>query len=282
MKPRLLLLLVNLALLAAWLGHCQPAPLLARRELGTPRLHSGAYAPSCGTDRAVVPARRCRLRRVRWRSDRNLDGAWRGVDARAALARSRGRRRGHSRHGESTSPATSVSRSWWRTPRARRSRFRRPASGSRTRSTPVRSSKPPAKLERIGVPGGAEADATHIYVANVKLPHAGKYWLLAEPEGGKDKVQALGNVVVSKNDPPPDVGDPAPPSDTPTLASTGGDVAEADDADAAGRVAPAVLGRRLAEGEGAVRRDLRDAEVLRQQNLRSRRRRRGGSAAQAR
>ena len=76
------------------------------------------------------------------------------------------------------------------------------------------------------MPGGAEADATHIYVANVKLPHAGKYWLLAEPEGGKDKVQALGNVVVSKNDPPPDVGDPAPPSDTPTLASTGGDVAQ--------------------------------------------------------
>ena len=27
-----------------------------------------------------------------------------------------------------------------------------------------------AKLERIGVPGGAEADATHIYVAYVKLP----------------------------------------------------------------------------------------------------------------
>ena len=42
-----------------------------------------------------------------------------------------------------------------------------------------------AKLERIGVPGGAEADATHIYVANVKLPRAGKYWMLAEPEGGK-------------------------------------------------------------------------------------------------
>ena len=82
-----------------------------------------------------------------------------------------------------------------------------------------------AKLERIGVPGGAEADATHIYVANVKLPRAGKYWLLAEPEGGKDKVQALGNVVVSKKDAPPDVGDPAPASDTPTLASTGGDVA---------------------------------------------------------
>ena len=57
MKPRLLLLLVNLALLAAWLGQVPPA-LLARRELGTPRLHSGAYAPRCGTDRAVVPAPR--------------------------------------------------------------------------------------------------------------------------------------------------------------------------------------------------------------------------------
>lgn len=82
-----------------------------------------------------------------------------------------------------------------------------------------------AKLERIGVPGGDEADATHIYVANLRLPRAGKYWLLAEPEGGKKPVQALGNVVVVKNDSPPDVGEPAPASETPTLASTGGDMA---------------------------------------------------------
>ena len=83
-----------------------------------------------------------------------------------------------------------------------------------------------AKLERIGVPGGAEADATHIYVANVKLPRAGTYWMLAEPEGGSTKVQALGNVVVSKEDAPPDVGDPAIASKTPTLASTGGDISK--------------------------------------------------------
>lgn len=82
-----------------------------------------------------------------------------------------------------------------------------------------------AKLERIGVPGGAEADATHIYVANVNLPRAGKYWLLAEPDGGR-KVQALGNVVVVDDDPEPDVGDPAPASDTPTIASTGGDLSK--------------------------------------------------------
>jgi hypothetical protein len=82
-----------------------------------------------------------------------------------------------------------------------------------------------AKLERIGVPGGDEADATHIYVATLNLPRVGKYWILAEPEGGKTKVQALGNVVVVENDSPPDVGDPAIASDTPTLASAGGDSA---------------------------------------------------------
>ena len=80
-----------------------------------------------------------------------------------------------------------------------------------------------AKLERIGVPGGDEADASHIYVATLRLPRAGKYWMLAEPEGGNTKVQALGNIVVVKHDPPPDVGDPAIASDTPTLTSAGGD-----------------------------------------------------------
>jgi hypothetical protein len=80
-----------------------------------------------------------------------------------------------------------------------------------------------AKLERIGLPGGDVADATHIYVASLSLPRAGKYWFMAEPEGGPTKVQALGNVTVVKNDSPPDVGDPAVASNTPTLASTGGD-----------------------------------------------------------
>jgi hypothetical protein len=79
-----------------------------------------------------------------------------------------------------------------------------------------------AKLERIGVPGGDEADATHIYVASLRLPRAGKYWLLAEPNGGAEPVQALGNVVVSEDDSPPDIGDAAYASETPTLASAGG------------------------------------------------------------
>jgi hypothetical protein len=79
-----------------------------------------------------------------------------------------------------------------------------------------------AKLERIGVPGGDEADATHIYVATLPLARPGKYWLLAEPSGGAEPVQALGNVVVSKSDSPPDVGDQAYASETPTLATAGG------------------------------------------------------------
>ena len=82
-----------------------------------------------------------------------------------------------------------------------------------------------AKLERIGVPGGAEADATHIYVARVRLARPGTYWLLAEPDGGR-AVQALGNVVVAASDPVPDVGDRAIASDTPTTSSTGGDLSK--------------------------------------------------------
>jgi hypothetical protein len=82
-----------------------------------------------------------------------------------------------------------------------------------------------AQLERIGVPGGAEADATHIYVTHVRLSRPGKYWLLAETEGGRP-VQALGDVVVSEDDSEPGVGDPAPASETPTLASVGGDASK--------------------------------------------------------
>jgi len=82
-----------------------------------------------------------------------------------------------------------------------------------------------ARLERIGLPGGAEADATHIYVAHLRLPEVGTYWLLAEPEGGKP-VQALGNVVVSEDDREPGLGDPAPRSETPTLASARGDLSK--------------------------------------------------------
>ena len=44
-----------------------------------------------------------------------------------------------------------------------------------------------AKVERIGVPGGAEADSTHIYVAHFDVRQPGTYWLLAEPKGGRNR-----------------------------------------------------------------------------------------------
>jgi hypothetical protein len=80
-----------------------------------------------------------------------------------------------------------------------------------------------AKLERIGIPGGAEADSTPISVDRVRLREPGTYWIMAQPEGGSEDVQALGNVVVSTDEPEPGPGDPAPMSETPTLASAGGD-----------------------------------------------------------
>ena len=82
-----------------------------------------------------------------------------------------------------------------------------------------------AKLERIGVAGGAQADATHIYVSRLTLPEPGTYWLVAEPEGGAMPVQALGNVIVEDSE-VPNVGDAAPATDTPTLSSVGGDLSK--------------------------------------------------------
>jgi hypothetical protein len=73
-----------------------------------------------------------------------------------------------------------------------------------------------AKLEPIGVPGGAKADAQNIYVTNVETPAPGTYWILAEPAGGK-RIQALGNVVVRKHAAAPSVGERAIPSRNPTL-----------------------------------------------------------------
>jgi hypothetical protein len=73
-----------------------------------------------------------------------------------------------------------------------------------------------AKLEPIGVPGGAKADAQNIYVTTVETPAPGTYWILAEPVGGK-QIQALGNVVVGKQAVAPSVGERAIPSRNPTL-----------------------------------------------------------------
>ena len=78
--------------------------------------------------------------------------------------------------------------------------------------------------EPIGIESSEEADASAIFVTYLDIPEPGKYWVLAEPVGGR-RIQALGNVVVAERSKAPNVGDPAIPSKTPTIASTGGDLA---------------------------------------------------------
>lgn len=81
-----------------------------------------------------------------------------------------------------------------------------------------------ARSEAIGVAGSDPADATEIFVTYLNLAEPGTYWLVAEPVGGR-KIQAVGTVVVKERTAAPGVGDRVPASETPTLASTGDDLA---------------------------------------------------------
>jgi hypothetical protein len=81
-----------------------------------------------------------------------------------------------------------------------------------------------ARLVPIGVPGGAKADATDLYVVDVDLPRPGKYWLLAEPVDASKRIQALGQVQVKARTDAPSVGDRAVASRTPTLRSVHGNI----------------------------------------------------------
>ena len=83
-----------------------------------------------------------------------------------------------------------------------------------------------ARLESIGVPGVAtDADAKAIYVAHVRVPKAGHYQVVTRPLGGRERIAALGDLVVQRRSASPMVGARAYPSRTPTLASTGGSTA---------------------------------------------------------
>jgi hypothetical protein len=91
-----------------------------------------------------------------------------------------------------------------------------------------RSSRPftqaTARLEPIGPPGAGEkalGGVGHIYVVHVRLGRPGRYWLVAEPAGGKP-VQAIASLEVNRRSLSPAVGAKAPPSQTPTLATTRG------------------------------------------------------------
>jgi hypothetical protein len=84
-----------------------------------------------------------------------------------------------------------------------------------------------ARLEPIGIPGesaAAQGGVNKIYVTRFFTPRPGKLWLVAVPEGGAP-VQGIANVVVKRGSFSPAVGSKAIPSQTPTIASTHGDVA---------------------------------------------------------
>jgi hypothetical protein len=59
------------------------------------------------------------------------------------------------------------------------------------------------------------AEATDVYVAKLRFPAAGRYWLVVDPEG--EEVQGIGAVDVREHAFTPAVGSPAPASDNPTL-----------------------------------------------------------------
>ncbi len=70
----------------------------------------------------------------------------------------------------------------------------------------------------VGTPGEGndELAAPSVWVTNLDLPAPGLYTLLVEPEG--TDLQAIGQIEVRARSAAPAVGDPAIPSDTPTLA----------------------------------------------------------------
>jgi hypothetical protein len=81
-----------------------------------------------------------------------------------------------------------------------------------------------ATLEQVGVPGLSGGDSVpSIYVVHLRVPAAGTYWVLARPQGSR--IAGMGNLVVHDRTYSPAIGSPAPKSDTPTLATTGGRLA---------------------------------------------------------
>ncbi len=82
-----------------------------------------------------------------------------------------------------------------------------------------------ARLEPIGVPGVSvlPEDVPSIYVAHLRAPAPGTFWLLAKPRGAA--IDGLGNLIVRAKTFSPALGEQVPDSKTPTLASTGGRLA---------------------------------------------------------
>jgi hypothetical protein len=86
--------------------------------------------------------------------------------------------------------------------------------------------KPPFQSETVAKDPTA---AKSLYVADIKIPKPGDYAVIgvAKLDGRLVATDPIG-LRVSSNDPVPQVGQPAPRIDTPTVASVGGDVASID------------------------------------------------------
>jgi hypothetical protein len=86
--------------------------------------------------------------------------------------------------------------------------------------------KPPFQSETVAKDPDA---AKSLYVADVKIPRPGDYAVLgvAKLDGRLVATDPIG-VRVTATDPVPEVGDPAPKIETPTVKSVGGDVASID------------------------------------------------------
>jgi hypothetical protein len=79
-----------------------------------------------------------------------------------------------------------------------------------------------ARLENVGVPGVTTSEPVKaLFVAHVRVPSAGTYWVLARPLGSV-RIGGATQVVVNEHSTSPAVGSRAFPSRTPTLATAHG------------------------------------------------------------
>jgi hypothetical protein len=83
-----------------------------------------------------------------------------------------------------------------------------------------------ARLEPVGVKGvSTDDDVPALYVAEVRIPRPGAYYVLARPLGSV-RIGGLREVLVKSRSASPQIGSRAYPSHTPTLASTDGKVGQ--------------------------------------------------------
>jgi len=83
-----------------------------------------------------------------------------------------------------------------------------------------------ARLQSVGVAGvSRDRDVTALYVAHVRVFSPGSYYVLARPIG-KVRIGGIHGLLVRSETASPAIGAHAYPSGTPTLASTGGRLAE--------------------------------------------------------